>query len=512
MRQPLERLTVVVPEAEELSGTYQEIIADELNLKSVELLEAAQTNEADFGIGLQLVVNARAAGPRLGKDVQHAIKGAKSGDWSVQEGSVTAYGLQLHEGEYELTTTVSEEAGDKAVTTLPAGFLVLDTELTPQLVAEGTARDVIRTVQAARKAADLNVSDRIRTTLTALPEVIAAVDEHAQLVTEETLTADLDLVEDPRPPNLKQTSSSWRASDARAAADPGRAVRPVLGRIGLRRASVPNPENDMQPRLEPMRMIMDLLGNPERSAPAIHITGTNGKTSAARMIEAGLLAHDLRTGRYSSPHMGSVTERISVDGVPVSDETFVRIWDEIRPHIGMVDERLSADGEVPLTLFECLTVLAFAVFADEPVDVMVLEVGLGGAWDATNVVSGSVQVVTPISLDHTDLLGDSEHDIALEKVGIIKPGGFLVSAAQVPEAADVLLEAAREAGVPFRFEGWSSAWSPGSPASAASRSPSRGSQGATPICSWPCTALIRPRTSALRWRLWRPSSAEPSRS
>ncbi|WP_146341492.1 folylpolyglutamate synthase/dihydrofolate synthase family protein [Nesterenkonia sp. NBAIMH1] len=213
------------------------------------------------------------------------------------------------------------------------------------------------------------------------------------------------------------------------------------------------PENDMQPRLEPMRMIMDLLGNPERSAPAIHITGTNGKTSAARMIEAGLLAHDLRTGRYSSPHMGSVTERISVDGVPVSDETFVRIWDEIRPHIGMVDERLSADGEVPLTLFECLTVLAFAVFADEPVDVMVLEVGLGGAWDATNVVSGSVQVVTPISLDHTDLLGDSEHDIALEKVGIIKPGGFLVSAAQVPEAADVLLEAAREAGVPFRFEG-----------------------------------------------------------
>ncbi|GAB3843614.1 bifunctional folylpolyglutamate synthase/dihydrofolate synthase [Nesterenkonia populi] len=213
------------------------------------------------------------------------------------------------------------------------------------------------------------------------------------------------------------------------------------------------PENQMQPRLEPVRMAMDVLGNPERSAPAIHITGTNGKTSTARMIEAGLLAHDLRTGRYGSPHMGSVTERISIDGVPVSDETFVRIWDEIRPYIGMVDEKLTAEGEAPLTLFECLTVLAFAVFADEPVDVMVLEVGLGGAWDATNVVEGQVQVVTPISLDHTEMLGDSEHDIALEKAGIIKPGGFLISAAQVPEAADVLLEAAREADVPFRFEG-----------------------------------------------------------
>lgn len=212
------------------------------------------------------------------------------------------------------------------------------------------------------------------------------------------------------------------------------------------------PENDMQPRLEPMQMAMDVLGEPQRSAPVIHVGGTNGKTSTARMIEAGLLAHDLRVGRYSSPHMGSVTERISIDGKPVSDETFVRVWDEIRPHIQLVDQQLSARGEVPLTLFECLTVLAFAIFADEPVDVMVIEVGLGGTWDATNVVEPAVQVITPISLDHTDLLGDTERDIALEKAGIIKPGGFLISAAQVPEAADVLLEAARRAGVEFRFE------------------------------------------------------------
>ncbi|WP_010524213.1 folylpolyglutamate synthase/dihydrofolate synthase family protein [Nesterenkonia sp. F] len=213
------------------------------------------------------------------------------------------------------------------------------------------------------------------------------------------------------------------------------------------------PENKMEPRMEPMEMAMDILGEPNRSAPVIHLTGTNGKTSTARMIEAGLLAHDLRVGRYTSPHLSRVTERICLDGEPVEDETFVRIWDEIRPHLTMVDQRLAERGEVPLTYFECLTILAFAVFADAPVDVMVLEVGLGGITDATNVAAGVVDVVTPISLDHTDLLGDSERDIALEKAGIIKPGGFLISAAQVPEAADVLLEAAREADVDFRFEG-----------------------------------------------------------
>lgn len=213
------------------------------------------------------------------------------------------------------------------------------------------------------------------------------------------------------------------------------------------------PENDMRPRIEPMQLAMDVLGEPQKAAKAIHIAGTNGKTSTARMIEAGLLAHDLRVGRYSSPHLGKVTERIAIDGKPVSDETFVRIWDEIRPHIGLVDQQLTERGEVPLTLFELLTALAFAVFADEPVDVMVIETGLGGAWDATNVVAPDVQVITPISLDHTDMLGDTETEIAEEKAGIIKPGGYLIAAAQVPEVADVLLAAARQADIPFRFEG-----------------------------------------------------------
>lgn len=213
------------------------------------------------------------------------------------------------------------------------------------------------------------------------------------------------------------------------------------------------PENKMEPRLAPLRRAMDILGEPNKAFPIIHVTGTNGKTSTARMIEAGLRAHGLSTGRYTSPHLSKVTERISIDGEPVSDETFVRIWDEIRPYLEIVDNELTAEGRPRLTYFECLTILGFAVFADQPVNVAVIEVGLGGITDATNVGDGLVSVITPISLDHTDLLGDTTEDIAQEKAGIIKPGGFLVSAAQPVDAAQVLLEKAKEVGVPFRFEG-----------------------------------------------------------
>jgi dihydrofolate synthase / folylpolyglutamate synthase len=213
------------------------------------------------------------------------------------------------------------------------------------------------------------------------------------------------------------------------------------------------PENKMEPRLAPLFRAMDVLGEPNKAYPIIHITGTNGKTSTARMIEAGLRAHGLSTGRYTSPHLSKVTERISLDGAPVSDETFVRIWDEIRPYLQIVDDELTAEGQPRLTYFECLTILAFAVFADQPVNVAIMEVGLGGITDATNVGDGQVSVVTPISLDHTDLLGDTTEDIAYEKAGIIKSGGFLVSAAQPLDAAQVLLEKAKELQVPFRFEG-----------------------------------------------------------
>ncbi|MDJ0316003.1 bifunctional folylpolyglutamate synthase/dihydrofolate synthase [Arthrobacter antibioticus] len=213
------------------------------------------------------------------------------------------------------------------------------------------------------------------------------------------------------------------------------------------------PENKMEPRLAPLFRAMDILGEPNKAFPIIHITGTNGKTTTARMIEAGLLAHDLRTGRYTSPHLTRVTERISINGAPVSDETFVRIWDEIRPYLEIVDAELMAGGDVRLTYFEALTILAFAIFADEPVDVAVMEVGLGGITDATNVGDGQVAVITPISLDHTELLGDTTGLIAQEKAGIIKEDAFVISAAQPTDAAQVILDASREKHAEFRFEG-----------------------------------------------------------
>ncbi|NWN89292.1 MAG: bifunctional folylpolyglutamate synthase/dihydrofolate synthase [Micrococcaceae bacterium] len=212
------------------------------------------------------------------------------------------------------------------------------------------------------------------------------------------------------------------------------------------------PENKMEPRMQPMRDVMALLGDPQDSAPVIHLTGTNGKTTTARIIEQVLIAHGLRTGRYTSPHLSHVTERITLDGQPVEDETFVRIYNEIAPLIDIIDAQLEEAGEQKLTYFETVTALGFAIFADAPVDVMVLEVGLGGITDATNVADAQVSVVTPIAVDHADLLGDTPGVIAVEKAGIIKEDGFLVSAAQEPEAAQVLLDAAREKQVNFRFE------------------------------------------------------------
>lgn len=213
------------------------------------------------------------------------------------------------------------------------------------------------------------------------------------------------------------------------------------------------PEHKMAPRLDAMARAVEILGEPHKAAPVIHITGTNGKTSTARMIERMLMAHDIRVGRYTSPHISKVTERISIDGAPVADSTFVRIWGEIQPYLQIVDAELEAAGAPRITYFEALTILAFAIFADEPVDVMVLEVGIGGSWDATNVADATVSVVTPIGLDHTDMLGETLAEIAGEKAGIIKDGGFLISAAQDPSAAQVLLEAARAHNADYRFEG-----------------------------------------------------------
>lgn len=212
-------------------------------------------------------------------------------------------------------------------------------------------------------------------------------------------------------------------------------------------------EGAPQPRLEPTRQVLDLLGDPQRTFPIIHIAGTNGKTSTARISEAILRAYGLRTGLFTSPHLIRVNERIVIDGEPISNEAFAANWADIAPYVAMVDDNLIKQGEPRLTYFEVLTVLAFASFADAPIDVAVIEAGLGGEWDSTNVADADVAVFTPIELDHTDRLGYTLEDIARTKSGIIKPDSLVVSAHQVGPVATVLSEAAHAAGTDIAFLG-----------------------------------------------------------
>jgi dihydrofolate synthase/folylpolyglutamate synthase len=208
-------------------------------------------------------------------------------------------------------------------------------------------------------------------------------------------------------------------------------------------------EDKMQPDLERIRLLMDMLGSPQKAYPVIHISGTNGKTSTARIADSLLRSFGLRVGRYTSPHLESVTERITVDGVPLTEEQFTAAYDDIAPYIELVDSRMP----VPMTFFEVLTAMAYAAFADAPVDVAVVEVGLGGSWDATNVVEASTCVVTPIGMDHVPLLGTTLAEVATEKAGIIHPGATVVLAAQAPEAAEVLLRRCVEVGATVAREG-----------------------------------------------------------
>lgn len=190
------------------------------------------------------------------------------------------------------------------------------------------------------------------------------------------------------------------------------------------------PENQMRPRLEPTRLAVELMGNPQHSYPVIHLTGTNGKTSTARIIERILREMGLKTGRVTSPHLISFNERISLDGEPVSDERFVENYEQNKPLLDIIDQQLAELGEAPLTFFEAFTALSFQLFADAPIDVLVLEVGIGGEWDSTNVADGDVAVFTSIDLDHTKTLGDTVEEIAQTKAGIIKDKSVVVSSAQ----------------------------------------------------------------------------------
>ncbi|MDB1086711.1 Mur ligase family protein [Streptomyces sp. ACA25] len=229
-------------------------------------------------------------------------------------------------------------------------------------------------------------------------------------------------------------------------ADPetDRALREVEAELAARW-----PETKLDPSLVRIQALMEVLGDPQRAFPSVHITGTNGKTSTARMIESLLGAFELRTGRYSSPHVQSITERISLDRAPIAPERFVETYRDIQPYVTLVDER----QEHRLSFFEVLTAMAYAAFSDAPVDVGVVEVGMGGEWDCTNVIDASVAVITPIALDHTDRLGSTPEEIAVEKSGIIKPGSVVVLAQQPVEAASVVLKRAVEEDATVAREG-----------------------------------------------------------
>ena len=209
------------------------------------------------------------------------------------------------------------------------------------------------------------------------------------------------------------------------------------------------PESRLEPSLTRITALVDLLGSPNRAFPVVHVTGTNGKTTTARMIDELLRGFGLRVGRFTSPHLQTVRERIVIDGEPISAERFAETYDDITPYVQMVD----AAGEHPMSFFEVMVGIAYAAFAETPVDVAVVEVGMGGTWDATNVVDARVAVVTPVSLDHAEYLGPDVATIATEKSGIIKPESVAVLAHQPAGALEALVRRAIEVEATVAREG-----------------------------------------------------------
>ncbi|MGH3901719.1 MAG: bifunctional folylpolyglutamate synthase/dihydrofolate synthase [Pseudonocardiaceae bacterium] len=209
------------------------------------------------------------------------------------------------------------------------------------------------------------------------------------------------------------------------------------------------PESRIEPSLDRIAALVDLLGMPQRSNPVLHIAGTNGKTSVARMLDALLRGIGLRVGRYTSPHLQRVTERISLHSEPISPERYVEAYRDIERYVAMVD----AGSQIPMSKFEVLTGMAFATFADAPVDAAVVEAGLGGSWDATNVADAAVAAITPVAVDHVNYLGSDLAGIAAEKAGIIKPGSVVVLAEQSPVVSGVIAARAAEVGATAAREG-----------------------------------------------------------
>ncbi len=239
----------------------------------------------------------------------------------------------------------------------------------------------------------------------------------------------------PAPRVVEPVSVRWMSAETDGAADAAVECDRLFAELLQRQ-----PENRIEPSLARMSDLMAALGDPQTAYPVIQVTGTNGKSSTARMIASLLRALGLRTGLYTSPHLSSPTERIEIDGEPISPETLVSTWLDIAPFVHIVDDRSVTDGGTSLSFFEVMTGLAYAAFADAPVDVAVVEVGMGGSWDATSVATAQVSVITPIDLDHMDYLGPTVVHIAREKAGIIAPDGVAVIAQQTPEVAAVLAE------------------------------------------------------------------------
>lgn len=209
------------------------------------------------------------------------------------------------------------------------------------------------------------------------------------------------------------------------------------------------PETRIEPTLDRIAALVDMLGSPQLTYPTIHVGGTNGKTTTARMIDSLLFEMGLRTGRFTSPHLESYLERISINGESIDPKALIFSFNDISAYLDLMDSKF----EHPISFFEAMTALAFVAFAEHPIDVGVIEVGMGGLWDATNVVSADVSVILPIGLDHTEYLGETLTEIAQTKAGIIKEGGFVVLAQQEPECAIELIKQAALVGADIAREG-----------------------------------------------------------
>jgi dihydrofolate synthase/folylpolyglutamate synthase len=217
----------------------------------------------------------------------------------------------------------------------------------------------------------------------------------------------------------------------------------------------PQQANVQKFNLENIRVLSEYLGSPHRAIPCAHIAGTNGKGSTAAMLESILRASGFSTGLFTSPHLERINERIAMNGQPISDEDFAAEFTSIHAAI----ESLLANGELAAhpTFFECLTAMAFRAFAHRRTAFSIYEVGMGGRLDSTNIISPEVAVITQVDFDHENFLGHSIAEIAAEKAGIIKPGAWVVSAVDRPEARDVIARRAAAAGA--RLVEIDAAWS-----------------------------------------------------